>query len=182
VLAWGRVDSAFDYRSGMPDYRYPEDGRSKLLRTLRPFYQPTRRHVLQSIVSSYVINNFSPVLLVTCAVCIRHELKLDKVKYSVKVSHGVRVVAGGMAPRPGRFTPGTKPVPILQEAGWASGPVWTGTENLAFTGIRSLDRPSRSWSLYFTTLCHKVKYCRAIKKKALGMISGNTSRIACTSR
>ena len=23
------------------------------------------------------------------------------------------------------------PVPILQEAGWASGPVWTGAENLA---------------------------------------------------
>ena len=28
-------------------------------------------------------------------------------------------------PRP-LFTPGKDPVPILQEAGWASGPVWTG--------------------------------------------------------
>ena len=28
-------------------------------------------------------------------------------------------------PRP-RFTPGKDPVPILQEAGWAPGPVWTG--------------------------------------------------------
>ena len=27
-------------------------------------------------------------------------------------------------PRP-HFTPGKDPVPILQEAGWASGPVWT---------------------------------------------------------
>ena len=29
------------------------------------------------------------------------------------------------------FTPGKDPVSILQEAGWAPGPVWTGTENLA---------------------------------------------------
>jgi hypothetical protein len=29
------------------------------------------------------------------------------------------------------FTPGKDPVPIVQEAGWAPGPVWTGAENLA---------------------------------------------------
>ena len=34
-------------------------------------------------------------------------------------------------PRPGRFTPGKDPVPIVQEVGWAPGPVWTGAENLA---------------------------------------------------
>ena len=28
------------------------------------------------------------------------------------------------------FTPGKDPVPIVQEAGWAPGPVWTGAENL----------------------------------------------------
>ena len=38
--------------------------------------------------------------------------------------------------RPGRFTPGKDPVPIVQEAGWAPGLVWTGAENLAPTGIR----------------------------------------------
>jgi len=38
------------------------------------------------------------------------------------------------------FTPGKDPVPIVQEAGWAPGPVWTGAENLAPTGIRSLDQ------------------------------------------
>ena len=38
---------------------------------------------------------------------------------------------GGSAPRPGRFTPGKDPVSIVQEAGWAPGPVWTGAENLA---------------------------------------------------
>jgi hypothetical protein len=35
-----------------------------------------------------------------------------------------------VTPRP-LFTPGKDPVPILQEAGWAPGPVWTGAENLA---------------------------------------------------
>jgi hypothetical protein len=35
-------------------------------------------------------------------------------------------------------------VPIVQEAGWAPGLVWTGAENLASTGIRSQDRPARS--------------------------------------
>ena len=42
-----------------------------------------------------------------------------------------------------RFTPGNDPVPIVQEAGWAPGPVWTGAENLSSTGIRSPDRPAR---------------------------------------
>ena len=46
------------------------------------------------------------------------------------------------------FTPGKDPVPIVQEAGWAPGPVWTGAVNLASTGIRSQDRPARSQSLY----------------------------------
>jgi hypothetical protein len=32
---------------------------------------------------------------------------------------------GWSAPRHGRFTPGKDPVPIVQEAGWAPGPVWT---------------------------------------------------------
>jgi hypothetical protein len=45
-------------------------------------------------------------------------------------------------PRPGRFTPGKDPVPIV------GGPFWTGAENLAPTGIRSPDSPARSKSLY----------------------------------
>ena len=32
-------------------------------------------------------------------------------------------------PRP-HLTPGKDPVPIVQEAVWASGPVWTAAENL----------------------------------------------------
>jgi hypothetical protein len=53
-----------------------------------------------------------------------------------------------LAPRPGRFTPGKDQVPIVEEAGWAPGPVWTCAKNLAPTGIRSPDRPARSQSLY----------------------------------
>ena len=30
------------------------------------------------------------------------------------------------------FTPGKDPVPLVQEAGWAPGLVWIGTENLTF--------------------------------------------------
>ena len=33
------------------------------------------------------------------------------------------------------FTPGKHLVPHVQEAGWAPGPVWTGVESLAPTGI-----------------------------------------------
>ena len=39
--------------------------------------------------------------------------------------HGTRRGWGVVTPRP-HFIPGKDPVPILQEAGWAPGPVWTG--------------------------------------------------------
>ena len=32
---------------------------------------------------------------------------------------------------PAALYPGKDPVPLVQEAGWARGPVWTGAENLA---------------------------------------------------
>ena len=69
--------------------------------------------------------------------------------YSSTVSSTSELDGGGWsAPRPGRFTPGKDPVPIVQEAGWAPGPVWTGAENLAATGIRSPDLPARNETLY----------------------------------
>jgi hypothetical protein len=53
------------------------------------------------------------------------------------------------ASRPGRsLPPGKDPVPIVQEAGWAPGPVWKGAENLTPSGIGSPDRPALSQSLY----------------------------------
>ena len=49
--------------------------------------------------------------------------------------------------RPGRLTAGKDAVLIVQEAGMAPGPLWTGEENLAPTEIRSPDHPARSESL-----------------------------------
>jgi len=51
-------------------------------------------------------------------------------------------------PRPRRFTPSKDPVPIVQEAGRASWPVWTGAENLPLTGIASPDYAAGSAALY----------------------------------
>ena len=45
---------------------------------------------------------------------------------------------GSLTPRPGRF----------RSEEWAPGPVWTGSENVAVTWIRSPVRPARSESLY----------------------------------
>ena len=60
--------------------------------------------------------------------------------------------------RPGPFYPGKVPVPIVQGAGWAPGPVWAGAENLAPTSIRTPDRPARNQSLYrLLYTAHKVK-------------------------
>ena len=45
------------------------------------------------------------------------------------------------------FTPGKDPVPILQEAGWAPGPIWTGGKSRPHRDSIP-DRPARSQSLY----------------------------------
>ena len=44
-------------------------------------------------------------------------------------------------------TPGKDLVPIVQEAGWAPGPVWTGGNSRPHRGLIP-DRPVRSQSLY----------------------------------
>ena len=43
-------------------------------------------------------------------------------------------MVSGQQHAPAYFTPGKDPVPIVQEAGWAPGPVWT-VENLAPPGF-----------------------------------------------
>ena len=69
-------------------------------------------------------------------------LALPFLDHGTRIGWGVRVT-----PRP-LFTPRKDPVPTVQEAGWTPGPVLTGAENLAPTGIRSPDRPGRGQSLY----------------------------------
>ena len=49
-------------------------------------------------------------------------------------------------PRP-HFTPGEDTVPILQEAGWVPGPVWTSENSRPYRDSIP-DRPARSQSLY----------------------------------
>jgi len=41
------------------------------------------------------------------------------------------------------------PVHIVQEAGWALRPVWTGMENLALTRLETLNLPACSKLLYW---------------------------------
>ena len=63
------------------------------------------------------------------------------------LDHGTRRGWGvSVTPLP-FFNPGRDPVPIVQEAGWAPGPVWAGKISCP-TGIQSPDRPARSQSLY----------------------------------
>jgi len=50
-------------------------------------------------------------------------------------------------PRP-HFTPGKDPVPIVQEAGWAPGPVWTGGKSCPHWDLIP-DCPARSQSIYW---------------------------------
>ena len=52
----------------------------------------------------------------------------------------------GITPRP-HFTPGKDSVPILQAAGCAPGPVWTGGKSRPHQDSIT-DRPARSQSLY----------------------------------
>ena len=65
-------------------------------------------------------------------------------------------VGGWPTPRPGRFTPGKEPIPIVQEAGWVPETVWMGAEKRTPTEIRSPDHPAHSETLYQITQCHYV--------------------------
>ena len=59
------------------------------------------------------------------------EVRLIYRSFGVKGLTSALDGGGWSTPRPGRFTPRKDPVPTVQEAGWASEPVWTGAENLA---------------------------------------------------
>jgi len=61
---------------------------------------------------------------------------------------------GSSTPQP-QFTPGKDPVPVLQEAGWVSGPIWTGGKSRPHRDSIPY-RPSRSQSLY--RLCYPAHY------------------------
>ena len=73
-----------------------------------------------------------------------------------RVGRGIALLFHGRGTRRGwgvsstpqlHFTPGIDPVPIVQEAGWAPGPVWTGGKSQPHQDS-ILDHPARSQSLY----------------------------------
>jgi hypothetical protein len=85
-----------------------------------------------------------------------------------------------VTPRP-LFTPGKDQVPIVQEGGWAPGPVWTGAENLAPNGIRSPDRLARRQSPYRLSYpahrwtlgtCNKIGCCASSEFTSLTRFVG----------
>jgi hypothetical protein len=85
--------------------------------------------------------------------------------------HGTRREWGvSITPRP-LFTPQKDPVPIVQETGWAPGPVWTGAENLTTTGIRSLGRPARSHSLYRIRYAPHTYFSKKLQRGAQWLVS-----------
>ena len=89
------------------------------------------------------------IIKVKLKVTLEQAMKAHRVRRCIALLFNLGARWGGWSrPRPGRFAPGKDPVPVVQEAGWAPGTVWTGAENLAPTGIRSPDRPARSESLY----------------------------------
>ena len=81
---------------------------------------------------------------------------------------------GGQRHAPAAFTPGKNPLSIVQEAGWAPGPVWIGAENLASTGIRSSDRPARRQSLY------RLRYPAHTFENIIDKITECLSSLLCT--
>ena len=69
---------------------------------------------------------------------------------AMKVHWGIRGARCGWVinATPRCFIPRNDPVPIVQEAGWATGSTWTGAEYFSLSEIRTPNRPDRSDSLY----------------------------------
>ena len=64
-------------------------------------------------------------------------------------------------PRP-HFNPGKDPVPIVQQAGWATGPVWTGGKSRPHRNSIP-DLPARSQSLYRLSYSAHRDECTSLK-------------------
>jgi len=86
---------------------------------------------------------------------------------------------GWSTPRTGRFTPEKDLVPIVQEAGWTSGSVWTGEEYTAPpTWIRFPNLPACSKSLY-RLIYSRTLATTGITSKSFGSPSFSLMRTDC---
>jgi len=111
-----------------------------------------------SLIYIYIMFLFWFVCVFVCVYINIYKVKLSRYRPGVaqRVGRGIALLfhdrgtrSGWVAsstPRP-HFTPGKDPVPILQEAGWAPGPVWTGGKSRPHR-YSIPDRPARSQSLY----------------------------------
>ena len=129
---------------------------------------------------------------------ISHDVIADKIKWSryrpgvaQRVGRGIALLfhdhgtrRGWMAsstPRP-HITPKKDPVPILHEAGWAPGPVWTGGKSRPHWNSIP-DRPARSQSLYrLSYLAHNSGQYPVISLERLRKHKQSTANIASVSK
>jgi len=65
------------------------------------------------------------------------------------------------------------PVPIVQEAGWASGPVWTGAENLAPSGLFFMITSTRTLFLPCATVQRTVQKYKCPVRSPLVLLKSN---------
>ena len=77
------------------------------------------------------------------------------------LDHGTRRGWGVSVTAQPLFTPRKDLVPIVQEAGWAPGPVWTGAENLARSGfdprtIQPVASHYSDWAITAHILSHEL--------------------------
>ena len=78
-----------------------------------------------------------------------HEGSKWQQRYISILSLSSALEGGGVSATPRPYQPREgDDVPIVQDAGWTPGTVWTGVKKLASNGIRSPDLPARSESLY----------------------------------
>jgi len=107
------------------------------------------------------------------------DIKVKKVKWSryrpgvaQRVRRGMALLFHDRSTRRGwvvsstlrpHFNPGKEPVPILQEAGWASGPVWTGGKSRPHRDSIP-DRPARSSVAILTELPGSLFHAHNAKK------------------
>ena len=68
---------------------------------------------------------------ISMTTCLTYKILLITGHEGPFMTSALRWGVGGQHHAPAALPPGKDPVPIVQEAGWAPGPVWTGAENLA---------------------------------------------------
>ena len=94
-----------------------------------------------------------------------HEVTQREKRYSSTLSLTSALdTSGWSTPHPGCFTPGKDTVHTVLEDGWATGPVWTGAENLVITGIRFQDTYIYSSNVFvsFKMIINENEICLVI--------------------